>query len=54
MARIEELAARLTIFISLLSTPKSEQHKRWALGWGVRESLKTSAGFPAAMLLGAR
>lgn len=54
MAQVEQLAARLTIFISLLSTPKSEQHKRWALGWGVWESLKASPGFPAAMLLGAR
>ena len=54
VTQIEWLAVRLTVFISLISTPRSEQHKRWALGWGVRVSLKTSPGFPAAMLLSAR
>lgn len=53
VAQIELLAAGLTVFTSSLSTPQSEQHRRWALGWGVRLPLKTSPGFPAATTLGA-
>lgn len=48
VAQIEWLAARLTVFISLLSAPRSERHKRWTLGWSVGVSRKTSTGFLAA------
>lgn len=41
-------------FYQVSPTPGSEQHTRWALGWGVQVSLEASPSAPAAMLLSPR
>lgn len=41
-------------FYQASSTPGSEQHERWALGWGVQVSLEASPSAPAGMLLSPR